>query len=195
MIKIGVTGGIGSGKSILCSVIERMGFPVFYSDVIAKQLLNTDINIRKDLIELFGDEVYKPNNGLDRAFLAEKIFSDKTLVQKVNAIVHPRVRAAFDEWVSKQTSSVIFNEAAILFETGSYKSFDATILVTAPEQIKIQRVIQRDKSQESEVITRMNNQWSDEKKIPLATYVVQNDDKHGVLEQVENILLLLNKGN
>lgn len=190
MKKIGVTGGIGSGKSTVCSLLEHLGFPVFYSDQEAKRILDSDTGLKSQMISIFGVDVYL-NNKLNRPYLAQKIFSDKKNVEKVNALVHPRVRKCFDEWAEKQNSKLVFNEAAILFETEAYKSFDATILITAPEKLRIQRVLKRDSTSELEIISRIKNQWPDEQKIPLATFVIRNDDHHGVLEQVENVLIIL----
>lgn len=190
MIKIGVTGGIGSGKSVVCSILEHMGFPVFYSDLEAKKILDSDEELKSQMISIFGDEVYLKDK-LNKPYLAGKFFSDKKNAERVNALVHPRVRRYFDGWAGKQNSKLVFNEAAILFETGAYKLFDATILIIAPEKLRIQRVLKRDLTSESEIISRIKNQWSDEQKIPLATYVIRNDDRHGVLEQVERIIEIL----
>lgn len=190
MKKIGVTGGIGSGKTLVCSIIEHLGFPVFYSDKVAKTILDEDEELKFEMISIFGMDVYL-NNQLNRPYLAQKIFSDKQNVGKVNALVHPRVRKSFDQWAAKQKSNLVFNEAAILFETGAYKNFDATILVTAPEELRIRRVQKRDETSESEIISRIKNQWTEEQKIPLATYVIQNDDQHAILEQVERIIVIL----
>ena len=176
---------------MVCSILERMGFPVFYSDRVAKELLNSDSDIKNQLIELFGKDAYGIE-GLDRAFIARQIFSDKSQIEKINSIIHPKVRANFVEWTSHQTSKIVFNEAAILFETGAYKTFDATILVTSPHDLKIKRIMQRDHSNEAEILGRMNNQWSDEQKIQLATYVISNDEQHGLLEQIEKVILILN---
>ncbi|MDB2657310.1 dephospho-CoA kinase, partial [Crocinitomicaceae bacterium] len=143
MLKIGITGGIGSGKSMVGKILESMGYPVFYSDDQAKLLADRNPEIRHDLIDLFGPEVYN-EAGLNRPFLAEKIFGDETLRQQVNQIIHPRVREAFDQFADNHASPFVFNEAAILIETGAHKNFDALVLVTAPEEIRIQRVQARD---------------------------------------------------
>lgn len=187
MIKVGITGGIGSGKSYVCSILEQLGFPVFYSDKVSKELLNSDEKVRSQLTSLFGDKIYH-NNDLDKAQLSKLIFSDSTLLQKVNAIVHPRVRDMFHQWSLKQKSPIVFNEAAILFETGAYKFFDATILITSPSDLRIQRVMNRDGVSENDVVNRMNNQWSDEDKKVLATYCIVNDEKQGLISQIEEIL-------
>jgi dephospho-CoA kinase len=181
---IGLTGGIGSGKSTIARVLEAMGYPVFYSDMVGKELLVSDAEIRRELVELVGEKVYEGGK-LNRTYLAERIFSDDGLRLKVNAIVHPRVRAAFDDFAERQTSELVFNEAAILFETGAYTKFDKTVLVTAPLELRIARVMKRDNCSREEVLERVNKQWTDAEKIVLADWVIVNDDKKSVLMQLE----------
>jgi len=184
--KIGITGGIGAGKSIVAGIITVMGYPVYFSDIRAKELTLSDPEIRNGLIDLFGQEIYE-HGSLNREKLAV-IFQDDVLRLKVNELIHPVVRRDFESWVSSQHSSMVFNEAAILFETGSYKRMDATILVTAPEDIRLKRVVSRDNASAEAVISRMEKQWEDEQKIPLADFVIQNDDKTPVLAQVEEVI-------
>ncbi len=187
MQKIGITGGIGSGKSLVCTIFEKLGFPVFYSDLEAKRILLEDLNVKSQVISLFGNEAYSVE-GLNRKLIANLIFSNEELKFKLNSIIHPVVRENFENWSNIQKAKFVFNEAAILFETGSYKNFDKTILVTAPLSIKIERVIKRDQCSQEEVVQRMNNQWSDEKKIELADYVIINDDKSSLLFQIDQLL-------
>lgn len=187
MIKVGVTGGIGSGKSYVCSIIEHLGFPVFYSDKVAKDLLHSDEVIKSKLIDIFGTSIYQ-NNQLDKVQFSQLVFNDPILLNKVNSIIHPRVKELFHTWSLQQNSSILFNEAAILFETYSYKNFDATILVTSPLDLRIQRIIDRDGLSESDVMKRMENQWKDEAKKALATYCIVNDHKTGLLAQIEEII-------
>lgn len=194
MKKIGLTGGIGSGKSVVGRVLEAMNFPVYYSDDRSKHLVDEDLEIRKELTELLGAEIYL-NDKLDRPFLAERIFRDSALLQKVNAIIHPKVRAHFSRWAEAQNSPIVFNEAAILFETGAYQLMDATILVTAPEEIKIKRVMLRDKVSKEQVLERMSKQFTDEQKIALADFVLINDDIQPLLQQIENTILKLTIDN
>lgn len=184
--KVGITGGIGSGKSFVCQVIEKMGFPVYYSDSESKKIIQTDPEIRLKLTALFGQEVYS-NNSLNRTFLAEQIFKSDENRLKVNAIIHPKVRAHFQEWVDTQTANIVFNEAAILFETGAYKNFDHVILVSAPEEIRISRVMQRDKVSQKEVELRVSKQWSDEEKKKYTDLVIENDGRP-ILANIEEIL-------
>lgn len=187
MIKVGVTGGIGAGKSLICSILERIGYPVFYSDIEAKKIITSNPQVRTDLIELFGIQIFK-NGQLDRNLLASLLFSDSTLIEKINSIVHPKVREEFENWALSQDSPLVFNEAAILFETGSYKNFDATILVTAPLEIRLNRVMNRDNSIKADVQKRIDNQWSDEQKAILSTYRIQNNGIQSVLDQLDEVL-------
>ena len=192
MFKVGVTGGIGAGKSLICSILERMGYPVFYSDIEAKKIIISNPQVRIDLIELFGIQIFKDHQ-LNRKLLANLLFSDSTLIEKMNAIVHPKVREEFENWALSQDSQLVFNEAAILFETGSYKNFDATILVTAPLEIRLNRVMNRDNSIRADVQKRIDNQWSDDQKVILSTYRIQNDDIQSVLDQLDEVLYELIK--
>ena len=192
MIKIGVTGGIGAGKSLICSILEHLGYPVFYSDTEAKKIISSNLQVKLELIELFGNQIFIDSQ-LNRPFLASLLFSDSTLIEKMNSIVHPKVREAFDKWSLIQNSSIVFNEAAILFETGGYKNFEATILVTAPLTIRLKRVVERDKTSEEEIMKRINNQWSDDQKKDLATYIIVNDDVQSVLNQLDIVLFAIKR--
>lgn len=192
MITVGITGGIGSGKSTVSKVLSAMNFPVFNSDKTAKFLINSDQEIFAKLRALFGPEIYKKGQ-VDKVLLATIIFNDFTAREEVNAIVHPKVREAFKDFCSNSLSPLVFNEAAILFETGAFQNFDKTILVTAPEEIRVNRVVARDNSSESLVLERMKAQWSDELKIPLADFVIVNDEKQPLLIQIEEILKELNR--
>lgn len=190
MIKIGITGGIGSGKSIVSKILESMNYPVYNSDKEAKRIIKENLEVRKQLIDFFGVEVYA-NNELNRSYLANIIFNDNTALEKVNSIIHPQVRKDFETYCKVQNTGLIFNEAAILFETGGYKQFDRVVLVTANEQLRINRVMTRDGVKASEVQTRMNKQWSDEKKIPLADFVIKNEEKEFLTIQVEEMVKTL----
>ncbi len=192
MLRIGITGGIGSGKSIVCKVLESLNYPVFHSDIVAKDLLISDQELKQQIIDVFGAEAYL-NGELNRNYLAERIFSEPSLRERINELVHPRVRAAFKEFSEKTNSDLVFSEAAILFETGSYKQFDKNILVVAPEEIRIERVMNRDQISRDNVVDRMKTQWSDDKKSELADYIIINDDKTPVLRQIEQILEELNQ--
>ena len=187
MKKIGITGGIGAGKSMVGHVLEAMHFPVYYSDQESKKLVDSHPQIREDLQKLLGNEIYLDNT-LNRVFLAEKIFKDAEIREKVNAIIHPHVRLGFEKWATAQQSKLVFNEAAILFETGAHKIMDATILVTAPLEVKIQRVQLRDRITTEQVLDRMSNQWTDEQKIPLTDFILVNDEVQPLVSQIEAVI-------
>jgi len=182
-LKIGITGGIGSGKTYICRLFEALGIPVYNADEEAKRLMNTDIRIKEKLIAQFGESTYK-DGLLDRAFLANMVFSDKDKLELLNGIVHPIVIQEAKDWAERQTTRYSLKEAALLFESGSYKELDYTILVTAPMDIRIQRVIERDGTTEQQVQERINKQLSDEEKLQLADFVIVNDGITPLLPQV-----------
>ena len=187
MKKIGITGGIGSGKSFIATIIERMGYPVYYSDVRSKELTNAHPVIRQGLIDLVGENVYFGGE-LDKKVLASAIFSNDEIRMKVNQLIHPIVRQDFEDWAKAQTNDLIFNEAAILFETGAYRNFDATILIYAPEELRLKRVLNRDIITKEEVIARMKNQMSDEEKLKMTPYSILNDGEIALLKQLEEVI-------
>ena len=188
MKRIGITGGIGAGKSLVAEIIKAMGYPVYNSDERAKELTETNPKIKEGLIHLFGGEIYQ-NDTLNKFALAQAIFSDDSLREKVNALIHPIVREDFNLWALAQNNSLVFNESAILFETGSFKKFDAIILVYAPTELRIKRIMKRDNCSENEVLKRMNSQFSDEEKYQLTEFRVLNDEQTPLLAQVEKIIL------
>ena len=184
---IGITGGIGAGKTIVCSIIHAMGYPVFSSDKESKIILNTDPEVIKAITALFGNKAYT-NGSLNRPYIAEKVFNDRQLLEQINAIAHPAVRKAFDQWASKQPTSIVFNEAAIIFETGGYKQFDANVLVTAPQATRLARVMTRDGISAEAVQQRMSKQWTDEEKRKLADFEIVNDGKMMLIPQVLQLI-------
>ena len=183
MIKIGITGGIGSGKTFICHILEKLGYPVFYSDMEAKKLMNENKHIIEKIKKFLGNEAYL-NGIIDKSFIAQKIFETPTLRNELNSIVHPEVYLAFDNWCKYQTNKLVFNESALLFETESYKRFDKTILITADISTKIERIKKRDKLNEIEINNRMNTQIMDEIKIKLADFVIENNDNKLLLPQL-----------
>ncbi len=187
MKRIGITGGIGSGKSFIATIIERMGYPVYYSDVRSKELTNIHPVIRQGLIDLVGENVYFGGE-LDKKVLATAIFSNDELRLKVNQLIHPIVRQDFEDWAKAQSSDLIFNEAAILFETGAYRNFDATILVYAPEELRLKRVLKRDIITKEEVLARMNNQMNDNEKRKMTSLQILNDGESPLLNQLEEVI-------
>lgn len=191
MKKIGLTGGIGSGKTTIARILEAMSFPVYYSDFRSKELCNHDPGIQSQLTSLFGTKAYEDGK-LNRTFLSDCIFTNPELRLKVNEIIHPVVRKDFEDWASVQTSPLIFNEAAILFETGAYKQFDAVVLVCAPISQRIERVMLRDLCDKASIEQRIQSQWTDEKKRSLTNYYIENNGIQPILIQVEGLLMRLN---
>lgn len=170
---IGLTGGIGSGKTTVANMFAALGVPVYIADVEAKKLTDSSEAIRHELISLLGKEAYSDEK-LNRAYVADKIFTNQHLLHQVNQIIHPEVAKHFKQWTAAQKATYIIKEAAILFESGSYKDCDAIILVTAPKSVRIERVMARDAIARHEVEQRMENQWSDEKKRKLSHYIIES---------------------
>ncbi|MDC7997852.1 dephospho-CoA kinase [Gilvibacter sediminis] len=184
MISIGLTGGIGSGKSTVAGFFEELGIPIYYADDRAKSLMVENQELIASIKALLGDQAYTDDGRLNRAYIASQVFSDAELLESLNALVHPAVGKDFSTWAQAQHSPYVIKEAAILFENGSYTRSDATILVTAPENIRLQRVMNRDGASEEAVRARMQHQWPDEQKIPLADYVIENIDLEATRKQV-----------
>lgn len=187
---VGLTGGIGSGKTTVAGMFADLGIPVYIADEEAKTLTDTSPEIRAELTALLGAQAYT-EQGMDRKYVASKVFHDKDLLAAVNAIIHPRVAVHFQEWLEKQQAPYVIKEAAILFESGSYKSCDLIILVTAPKSIRIERVKARDQISEAEITSRIENQWSDEKKRKLADMTIENIDLSNTQRQVHRIHSML----
>lgn len=186
MLTVGLTGGIGSGKSTVAKIFETLGIPVFNSDVEAKKLLLFNNEVKK-LVKAKFESAFEGNQ-LNKAKLAQLVFNDKTALNQLNQIIHPAVKNVFQQWVeTNKAAPFVVKEAAILIETELHKTLDKLILVTAPTSLRIQRVVARDGISEQEVIERINNQLSDEKKIPLADFIILNDDETLVIPQVMNI--------
>lgn len=196
MLKIGITGGIGSGKTTVANLFAKLGVPVFFADSETRMLQNTDAELRAELIAAFGPETYLANGTLDRAYLARIVFADKAALQKVNSIVHPAVARHFAAWCAAHKSNAyILKEAAILFESGSQQGLDGVIAVTAPETLRIERVMQRDSISEEEVRKRMANQWPEEEKLKRANWIIYNDGRalEPQVEEIHHTLLALSK--
>jgi dephospho-CoA kinase len=184
---VGLTGGIGSGKGLVAQIFGHLGISVFNADSESRQILSSDLQVRHQLIQWFGPEIYT-DAGPDRARLAAIIFSNAEWLDKVNRLVHPRVFERFSSWCATfRNEPYIIHEAAILFESGFYRQMDSTILVTAPEIIRIDRIRKRDKTTEEEVRKRMQNQWPDEKKVPLADFIIQNDGESPLIPEILEI--------
>ncbi len=186
MMLVGLTGGIGSGKTTVAKMFMELGVPVFIADTEAKRLMKSSKVIRRKLIQLFGEEAYV-DSVLNKPFIASKIFNDKEMLKKMNAIVHPKVGKRFKKWVQKQDAPYVISEVAILFENGSYKNYDSIIIVTAPEKERIKRVLKRDDTSENKIKAIMRNQWPDEDKIKHSNYLIQNNTLEDTLKQVESL--------
>jgi dephospho-CoA kinase len=189
MLKVGLTGGIGSGKSFIANIFEAMGVPVFYADTQAHKLMETDGTLRKSIQETFGKDLYQTGS-LNRQALANIVFADKSKLQELNALVHPAVHRAFRTWTKTQEqygTPYVIEEAAILFESGAYKNMDKIIAIAAPETLRIKRVMKRDNAEEEQVKARMRNQWTDNQRIKLSDFVIYNQEKELLLPQIVNI--------
>jgi dephospho-CoA kinase len=186
---IGLTGGIGSGKSTVAEIFRTIGIPVYESDSKAKEIMATDANVRTRIIDLFGAKAYD-NSNIDRTWIAEQVFSDRQKLEKLNAIVHPAVFADLVNWVSEEeqlNAPYLIQESAIIFEEDLLDRFDAVILVVANEEARISRVMERDRWTRDKVLDRMAHQWKDDAKIPLADYVIFNDSERPLINQVMDI--------
>ena len=183
---IGLTGGIGSGKSKIMSVFSTYGIPCYESDRRAKWLMQMDAELKSQIKSFFGDQIYE-NDQFNQRKLAKLVFADKGKLEALNSLVHPRVKMDFKSFVSQQDTPYIIKETAILFETGGEKDCDATILVTAPEKLRLQRVLNREKISSMDIKARINNQWSDSRKILLADYIINNIDWDKTLKKIDEI--------
>lgn len=184
MFKVGVTGGIGSGKSIICSVFHHLGIPVYQADIEAKRLMGENESIRTGLRAYFGGEVFQEKL-LNRKYLADRIFSDPDARAFVNSLVHPVVRVDFAGWVQTRSGTpYVIEEAALLFETGAWKEFDCNILIEAAVETRIQRIIRRDGSERAEILARMASQMDPEEGRELADFIIRNDVNDLVIPQV-----------
>ena len=186
---IGLTGGIGSGKTTMAKLIEEMGFLVYYSDVRAKEIVNDDEYLKKGIIELLGEKAYDENGFYDRKYVAEIVFNNEELLQKLNGMIHPAVKFDFENWVNAQTSEFVFKETALLFELKLNESCFKSILVTADDNLRIKRVMDRDGKTYREVEKVMNKQMPEKDKIKLADFVIFNNDGIEELQaETENVI-------
>ena len=185
-LQIGITGGIGSGKSLICRIFHCLGVPIYDADSHAKNLMTTDGILVDQIKKEFGSLSYDTKGGLNRKYLSEVVFNDEKELQKLNSLVHPRVANDYDQWLTRNKESVyIIKEAALLFEAGSSVSMDKVIVVTAPENIRIARVLNRDKQRnEKDVINIIRNQMAEEEKLKKADFIIQNNDTEMVIPQV-----------
>ena len=185
MLKIGITGGIGSGKTTVCRIFELIGAPVYYADDASKNLLLRDEEIKKKIVAVFGKDVLDETEQVSRKKIATLVFGNPGQLAKINSIMHPAVALDFERWMKAHAAyTYVIKEAAILFESGTDKQLDKVITVTAPEELRISRVIKRDNATEEEVRRRMRMQLSDEEKIKRSAYTLVNDEQQLVIPQV-----------
>ena len=187
MKKVGLTGGMGSGKSVVSRILEIMGFPVYDSDWHAKKLMQSDQSLRERLVVEFGSSIYI-NDSLNRQYLSSLVFDKPDRLNTLNNLVHPAVKTDFLVWADKQQSHLVFLESAILFESAFSLLMDKVLVVTAPLELRINRIIQRNGVTKEDVLERLKNQWSDEIKVSMADYLVINDNNHSIIEQVVKIV-------
>lgn len=188
MMIVGLTGGIGSGKSTVAKFFRQLGVSIYDSDNEAKMLMNESKSIKEAIIALFGKNAYIDKK-LNKPFIAAIVFNDKKKLDQLNNIVHPAVRSHFLKWITQQKSPYVIQESALIFENNAHKKYDAVILVTASEEIRIQRVIKRDGLTKLQVKARLNNQTSDDEKKKLADYVIENKN----LKETETQVRLIHK--
>lgn len=183
---IGLTGGIGSGKTRIVKVFSDMGVPCYVADDAAKRLMGQDALVIQQIKDLLGEKAYD-TAGLNRAYIGEIVFSDPQKLQALNAIVHPAVAKDFSLWFALQKAPYVIKEVAILFETGGYKAVDQTLLITAPKEVRLARAMQRDQVNKAAILARMNNQWEDEQRIPLADHMINNMVWEDTLKEIERL--------
>ncbi len=184
MIQVGITGGIGSGKTTVCNIFKELGVPIYFADQRAKDLYIENADVKKKVIELLGEGSYTTSGEVNKAFIAQHVFQDKTQLTALNAIIHPAVRTDYEHWCKNQTAAYVLREAAILIESGAYQTCDKIIVVTAPEALRIERVVQRDQTSEQEVKNRIMHQLTDIERLEYADFEIINDGEQSLVKQV-----------
>ncbi len=187
MLKVGLTGGIGSGKTFVARHFQKLGIPVYFADKEAKRLMNRDKLLKSAIKDLLGRSAYHTNGRLNRPYVASQIFKSKGLLQAMNDLVHPAVKEDFVFWSKRQKSAYVLEESAIIYENGLNVHFDQVIVVTAPMDLRIKRVMKRDNSSRKQVLSRINQQLPDKKKIALANFVITNDGDTDLEKQITAI--------
>jgi len=195
MLKVGITGGMGSGKSTVCNILKNLGVPVFSSDDVGKMLLNNDDYLKSQIKKKFDSDMYTSSGTIDRERMARLVFNNPDELKKLNELVHPRVKAEFDSWCKKnEKKPYVVKEAAILFETDHHKELDKMVTVFCPKEERIRRIIKRDEVTKESVEKRMLHQYSDAERNALADFIIMNDGNEELLPQVKELHeLLLNE--
>ncbi|WP_026904793.1 dephospho-CoA kinase [Pedobacter glucosidilyticus] len=184
MMKVGITGGIGSGKTTICKLFELLGIPVFYADTVGKELMLSDLAVKQAIVNLFGDSAYFPDTSLNRKYIADIVFKDNEKLNALNAIIHPAVKDAFLLWSEKQSAPYVLKEAALLFESKSYLDNDSNILVSSSVELRIKRVMERDQTSREKVLERIEKQLPEEEKQKLADFFILNNEELHIIPQV-----------
>ena len=188
MLKIGITGGIGSGKTTICKIFEILGIPVYYADEQAKDLVVKNPDLKKKIIELLGEKAYLEDGSYNRTYVADVVFKDKKKLEKLNQIVHPAVFSDGEQWhLAQKNVPYTLKEAALLFESKGYQLLDKTILVVAPKEVRIERVMKRDNTSKAAILDRISKQMPDAEKIKLADFIILNDGKAPLVNQILKI--------
>jgi len=189
-IILGVTGGIGSGKTLVCEILSTLNIPIYQADDQAKYLMSNDLDLVSKIKKAFGEESYLPNKQINRVYLAKEVFSKPSNLSLINSFVHPAVKASFQKWcLEKQDHPILVKEAALLFESGSYVELDKVVVVNSPLELKMKRILARDTHRsEKDVLAIMKNQWTEEMKMEKADYVVWNNDKELLIPQVLGVI-------
>lgn len=191
-LKVGITGGIGSGKTTICLIFETLGIPVYYADSRAKWLMVNDPILIQGVKKLFGEQAYLKDGNLNRSYISKLAFNDQTLLSQLNALVHPAVAKDTLKWHEEQQNvPYTLKEAALLFESGSHLQLDKVIAVSAPEQLRVDRVVQRDQVREAQVRSRMSKQMPEAEKLTMADFIINNDEQQALVPQVISIHHLL----
>ncbi len=191
MLKLGITGGIGSGKSTVCGIFARMGVPVYNADERAKWLVDHHPSMQQAISDVFGEKSFE-NGKYNREYIASIVFKDKTMLEKLNSIIHPVVLQDWEEFcIEHKSDTYVIKEAAIMLEAGGRDTIDKIVLVHSPAELRIQRLMERDQLDRKAIELRMNSQMPEEEKMKLADYIIYNDNEHSLIEQVQNLHQLM----
>jgi len=191
-VQLGITGGIGSGKSIVGKVLEELGIPIFHADIEARRLLENDTLVIAAVTRIIGNNAYMPDGRPDRGFIASEVFSNSEKLKELNAVIHPKVQRNYEEWVNSHSDKfIVAKEAAIMFESGSHKGMDFIVAVTAPEEVRIKRVMERDGKPEEAVRKIMNQQLPQSEVVNKSDFEITNNNHRLVVPQVQELVRII----